>query len=210
MINIGGDTLIKSIDKNVYKHALKVFALATIILMITTIITYFCHPAINDVKHLGNSSTNISSNPQGLSKVWHFIVNNGCFVPVQMFILALIPIPFLYMLNIVISVIIPGIMFGIFLNFDLHKAFTAIIAYIPHYTLEIMAYCILASGLYMLNKAIVRKVTNLFRKKKKDNYPFKKSLFKVIKIYFIFTLPLIILAAFTETYVADWIYQLMN
>ena len=106
--------------------------------MITTIITYFCHPAINDVKHLGNSSTNISSNPQGLNKVWHFIVNNGCFVPVQMFILALIPIPFLYMLNIVISVIIPGIMFGIFLNFDLHKAFTAIIAYIPHYTLEIM------------------------------------------------------------------------
>ena len=103
-----------------------------------------------------------------------------------MFILALIPIPFLYMLNIVISVIIPGIMFGIFLNFDLHKAFTAIIAYIPHYTLEIMAYCILASGLYMLNKAIVRKVTNLFRKKKKDNYPFKRVYLKLLK-YILFS-----------------------
>ena len=93
-----------------------------------------------------------------------------------MFILALIPIPFLYMLNIVISVIIPGIMFGIFLNFDLHKAFTAIIAYIPHYTLEIMAYCILASGLYMLNKAIVRKVTNLFRKRRKTIILLKESI----------------------------------
>ena len=61
----------------------------------------------------------------------------------------------------------------------------------------------------MLNKSIIRKITNLFRKEKK-NYSFKTSLFNLLKAYLFVCLPLVILAAFTETYVADMFSNLMN
>ena len=40
---------------------------------------------------------------------------------------------------------------------------------IPHVCIEILAMSFMASGLYMLNKAIVRKITNKFKKNKKKN-----------------------------------------
>ena len=41
---------------------------------------------------------------------------------------------------------------------------------IPHVCIEILAMSFMASGLYMLNKAIVRKITNKFKKNKKKKY----------------------------------------
>lgn len=102
-----------------------------------------------------------------LKKVWKYIVNNGFRVPLQMFILALLPIPYLYLINLVVTIIMPGILLGFLLSFDLHKGLIGSMAFIPHYTFEIMGFCILASALYMLNKAITRRFTNLFRKSKK-------------------------------------------
>ena len=58
----------------------------------------------------------------------------------------------------------------------------------------------------MLNKSIIRKITNLFRKEKSKT----KSLFNLLKAYLFVCLPLVILAAFTETYVADMFSNLMN
>ena len=60
----------------------------------------------------------------------------------------------------------------------------------------------------MLNKSILRKITNLFRKK--QNYSFKLSLINLLKAYLFVCLPLVILAAFTETYIADMLLNLMN
>ena len=83
-----------------------------------------------------------------------------------MFILGLLPIPYLYLINLVVTIIMPGILLGFLLSFDLHKGLIGSIAFIPHYTFEIMGFCILASA-DMLNKAITRRFTNLFRKSKK-------------------------------------------
>ncbi len=127
-----------------------------------------------------------------------------------MFILALLPIPYLYLINLVVTILMPGIMFGFLLSFDLHKGLIGCIAFIPHYTFEVMGFCILASALYMLNKAITRRFTNLFRKSKKENYAIKVNLINVIKSYVLIALPLIIIAAFLETYVANFIFELMN
>ena len=38
-----------------------------------------------------------------------------------MFILALLPIPYLYLINLVVTIIMPGILLGFLLSFDLHK-----------------------------------------------------------------------------------------
>ena len=52
-------------------------------------------------------------------------------VPLQMFILALIPIQFLYVINIILTVSLPGILFGIGLQADFIKGFELIIASHP-------------------------------------------------------------------------------
>ena len=125
-----------------------------------------------------------------------------------MFILALLPIPYLYLINLVVTIIMPGILLGFLLSFDLHKGLIGSMAFIPHYTFEIMGFCILASALYMLNKAITRRFTNLFRKKK--NYAIKDNLINVIKFYVLIALPLIIIAAFLETYVSNFIFNILS
>ncbi|MCJ1667059.1 stage II sporulation protein M [Staphylococcus sp. NRL 16/872] len=201
--------MLKLIDLDIVKRALKIFIVATICLIITTIICYFIHPSFNELKDLGSTSEKISD-ANGLERVWKYIVNNGFQVPLQMFILALLPIPYLYLINLVVTIILPGIMLGFLINFDMHKGMAGLIAFIPHYTFEIMGFCILASALYLLNKAITRRFTNLFRKNKKENYPIKTNLINVIKSYIFIALPLIIIAAFLETYVANFIYNLIT
>lgn len=201
--------MLKSFDLDIIKRAVKIFIVATICLIITTIFCYFVHPSFNELINMGNASEEIG-NTKGLEKVWKYIINNGFRVPLQMFILALLPIPYLYLINLVVTIIMPGILLGFLLSFDLHKGLIGCIAFIPHYTFEIMGFCILASALYMFNKAITRRFTNLFRKSKKENYAIKDNLINVIKFYVLIALPLIIIAAFLETYVANFIYNLIT
>lgn len=201
--------MLKSFDLDIIKRAVKIFVVATICLVITTIFCYFVHPSFNELKNMGNASEEIG-NTKGLEKVWKYIVNNGFRVPLQMFILALLPIPYLYLISLVVTIIMPGILLGFLLSFDLHKGLIGSIAFIPHYTFEIMGFCILASALYMLNKAITRRFTNLFRKSKKENYAIKDNLINVIKFYVLIALPLIIIAAFLETYVSNFIFNILS
>ncbi|MCY1569843.1 stage II sporulation protein M [Staphylococcus pettenkoferi] len=184
--------------------------MTTILLLITIVLAFFFHPTEEFLKQLGSKSPKRVSETHGLTKVWGFIQTNGFYVPVQMLLLALIPIPFLYTINLIVTVIIPGIMFGFLINFDTYKGLTNFIAYIPHYTLEVMSYCVFVSGLYILNKSVTQKVYNLFRKDKKDKYSFKISLLNLAKIYLFISIPLVILAAFAETYIADFLSNLMN
>lgn len=201
--------MLKTVDLDIIKRAVKIFIVATICLIITTIFCYFVHPSFNELKNMGNASEKIG-NTKGLEKVWKYIVNNGFRVPLQMFILALLPIPYLYLMNLVVTIIMPGIMLGFFLSLDTHKGLIGSIAFIPHYTFEVIGLCILTSALYMLNKAITRRFTNLFRKSKKENYAIKDNLINVIKFYVIIALPLIIIAAFLETYVSNFLFNLMS
>ncbi|MCY1576094.1 stage II sporulation protein M [Staphylococcus pettenkoferi] len=197
-------------DSNYLKRTLKIFIMTTILLLITIVLAFFFHPTEEFLKQLGSKSPKRVSETHGLTKVWGFIQTNGFYVPVQMLLLALIPIPFLYTINLIVTVIIPGIMFGFLINFDTYKGLTNFIAYIPHYTLEVMSYCVFVSGLYILNKSVTQKVYNLFRKDKKDKYSFKISLLNLAKIYLFISIPLVILAAFAETYIADFLSNLMN
>ena len=103
--------MLKSFDLEIIKRAVKIFVVATICLIITTIFCYFVHPSFNDLKNMGNASEKIG-NTKGLEKVWKYIVNNGFRVPLQMFILALLPIPYLYLINLVVTIIMPGILLG--------------------------------------------------------------------------------------------------
>ena len=78
---------------------------------------------------------------------------------------------------------------------------------IPHVCIEILAMSFMASGLYMLNKAIVRKITNKFKRTRRK-ISFKLSFINVLKIYLLRALPLFILASVIEAYFPHFFIKL--
>jgi hypothetical protein len=198
------------VNKIVFKRAIKFLIFAVALTIIATMITYIINPDLKEtVRGLKNSLPDQARESVGLDKVWSYIVNNGFMVPLQMFILTLIPIQFLYVINIILTVSLPGILFGIGLQADLNKGLAIIISAIPHYIFEVFAFCLFAAILFELNKAIRIKVKSIF-KKDKEGISLNKKILETIKIYVVLTLPIIIVAAFLETYIADIILNLFQ
>ncbi len=197
------------IDNIVFKRAVKLFLFAIFITIIATIITYLIDPDVQKaIEGVGSNLSNRENESTGINKIWLYIVNNGFVVPLQMLILALVPIQFLYMINIISTVSLTGILFGVALQADSLKGLKIIISTIPHYVFEVFAFCLLAAGLFELNKIVRIKIRNVFKKDKERVSFIKKTLGTVIT-YAILTLPLIIVAAFLETYIADIIFNLL-
>ncbi len=96
-------------------------------------------------------------------------VHNGITVPMQMVILTLIPIQYMYLLNMILTNLILGVVFGIAVQVDLEVGFQLIISSIPHSVFEIFAYCILATVLFEMNQAIRVNIINIFKKDKANN-----------------------------------------
>lgn len=175
-----------------------------------TIITYIINPDLKAVMEGTKSRLPDQVKESiGIHKVWSYIVNNGFMVPLQMLILALIPIQFLYVANIISTVLLPGILFGIGLQADFKKGSEIIISTIPHYVFEVFALCLLAAVLFELNQVVRAKIRNIFKKDKKG-ISFIKKFLETIRTYAIIVLPTIIVAAFLETYIADIIFNLFQ
>src|SRR5690625_7056432 len=126
-----------------------------------------------------------------------------------MFILSLIPIQFLYFLNIIITVFLPGVLYGIALQESFGKGLSLIVSSVPHYVFEIFAFSLFAAILFKFNKVVSAKIKKIFKKYKTKKY-FIKNLLDVVKTYVIFVLPIIIIAALLETYIADLFYLLFE
>ncbi|UOE94908.1 stage II sporulation protein M [Alkalihalobacillus sp. LMS39] len=199
-------------SKLVLKRALNFFILAATLTIAASIITYIINPDVKVVMEgINNRSSDQIKESTGLDKVWAYVVNNGFMVPMQMFILAFIPIQFLYFINVISTTILTGVTFGLVLQLDFRKGFELIIASTPHVIFEVFAYCILAAVLFKLNQVVRVKLKSLY---KKNNFQEPLSLIKkfleVIRTYAVFVLPIIVVAGFLETYIPDIIINLFQ
>lgn len=198
------------VNKTAFRRAVVFFVIAMIVTVLGTAITYFVNPDLKGImESFGDSSSDQLKESIGIKKVWAYIVNNGFLVPLQMFVLALIPIQFLYLINVISTALIPGILFGVVLQLDFIKGIEIIASTIPHYFVEIFAFCLFAAALFELNRVIRVKVRSVF-KKGKDQVPLVKEILGTIKIYGVLILPMIIVAAFLETYIADILFDLFQ
>lgn len=198
------------VNRVVFKRAIKFLIFGAALTIIATIITYLINPDLEGImRGVEDKPSNQAIELTGLGKVWSYISNNGFAVPFQMFIFSLIPVQFLYVINIVTTVTLPGVLFGVVLQQNVDKGFGIIISSIPHYVFEIFAFCLLAAILFELNQVIRVKIRNIF-KKDKVRISFIKKFLETVKIYITFVLPLIAVAAFLETYVADIIFSLFE
>lgn len=203
-------TIFKIINKTIFKRAVTFFVCVAIITVLATMITYIVNPNLKGVmESLGDNSSNQLKESTGIKKVWAYVVNNGFKVPLQMVVLTLIPIQFLYLINVISTAILPGILFGVVLQVDFRKGIEIIASSIPHYFVEIFAFCLFAAVLFELNRVIRVKIRSVF-KKDKDGVSLVKKTLGTIKIYMVLILPMIIVAAFLETYIADIIFSLFQ
>lgn len=191
-----------ALRKGLIKRSLYIVIFAFLLTIIASVLTFIINPELKD--SMGNSLDS-----SGLSRVWDYVKNNGFLVPLQMFILALIPIQFLYLVNIIVTNIALGFFIGVALRIDLYEGMSLTIASIPHTALEIFAYCLFAAILFDLNRSIRSLIGNLVSKKKK-RVSLGIRATEMLKIYIVFVFPLIVIAALLETYLADYIYQLLT
>lgn len=197
-------------NRSVFKRSIKFMILAVAITIATTVITYIINLNLEEISEgMGNNLPDQVRESEGLKKVWSFIVNNGFIVPLQMFILALIPIQFLYLLNIILTVALPGVLFGIALQANFKKGLAIIISAAPHYVFEVFAFCLFAAVLFKLNQIVRGKIRSVFKKDGTRTSLIKYVLWTV-RVYAVLILPIIIIAAFLETYIADIILNLFE
>ncbi|HAR7074130.1 TPA: stage II sporulation protein M [Staphylococcus aureus] len=197
-------------DETYIKRTIKFLATILIIILITFILSIIFSPSTETIRNLSKGIPDNVVNAVGLEKVWEYILNNGFKVPLQMLIFAIIPIPYLYYLNVISTAIPPAIALGFAINFDIYKGTVITISSIPHFFVEILAFCFVASGLIKVNQSISRKFSNLFRKNKKENLSFKLSINNLLKIYLFIALPLFVIAAFFENYLSKFIFNLLS
>ncbi len=181
--------------------------LGILTIVISAVITYIINPNLSDT--LNSVSSNVPksvSQKSGLQLVVAYIFNNGFKVPIGMLILSIIPIRFLYWIQPLFTAILPGILFGIAFRYSVAKAFIILISSLPHMLLEIFAFCLWMVALDRFNKWIRYKIS----RKKSANTNLLKELKLLLSPYIKYVLPLIVIAAFTETYVADWISHILS
>ena len=191
---------------NVFKP-IKYLSIIMLVIIISAVITYIIDPNLSDT--LNSVSSNVPksvSQKSGLQLVVAYIFNNGFKVPIGMLILSIIPIRFLYWIQPLFTVILPGILFGIVFRYSLAKGFVILISSLPHMLFEVFAFCVWMVALDQFNKWIRYKIS----KKKSADTNLLKELKLLLSPYIKYVLPLIVIAAFTETYVADWISHILS
>ena len=192
---------------NRFFKPIKYLGILTVVIVISAVITYIINPNLSDT--LNSVSSNVPksvSQKSGLQKVVAYIFNNGFKVPIGMLILSIIPIRFLYWIQPLFTVILPGILFGIVFRYSLAKGFVILISSLPHMLFEVFAFCVWMVALDQFNKWIRYKIS----KKKSADTNLLKELKLLLSPYIKYVLPLIVIAAFTETYVADWISHILS
>ncbi|ULG74243.1 stage II sporulation protein M [Macrococcus brunensis] len=200
----------KNLEVSYIKRAFIIYAIMILVAILTFIISLVIYPSEELFEDITSKLPSNSVELKGLDKVWMYVVNNGFIVPLQMFILSLIPIPFLYFLNVISTTIITGIIFGFAIHLLPDFGWILVLSSIPHALIEILAFCFVASGLWSLNRSIISKVSSFFRKEKRYGPSISESIYNLIRVYVFIALPLFIIAAFAETYLTDFIEHLLK
>ena len=100
--------IMKYLSKENIKQPLKYLCFMLLIIVVSAILTYLIHPDIQST--INSVSSNVPKSVEhktGFDLVVAYIINNGLKVPLQMLILGLIPVPFLYWLQPVFTAILP-------------------------------------------------------------------------------------------------------
>ncbi|MGM0175329.1 hypothetical protein IGI53_002764 [Enterococcus sp. DIV0788_1] len=185
--------------------SIKYLSITIVVTFVSAVITYIINPNISDT--LNSVSSNIPnsvSQKSGLNLVVAYIFNNGFKVPIGMLILSIIPIRFLYWVQPIFTAILSGILFGIVFRYSLVKGCVILISSLPHMLVELLTFCVWMVALDNFNQWIRYKISKNTETRLFDEL-------KLLLICYVkYVIPLIVIAAFIETYVANWISHVLR
>lgn len=141
------------------------------------------------------------------------LFKNNIMVTLQILLLALIPIPFVYTLSILVNGIMIGGIFYIYQAIQVAHgegdALYLIILkdFLPHAVIELLGFVIATAIAYRINQWLIRNIINLFRKQNKryTRYTFTQLVRYTVVSFVLIILPFIIIAALIEAYITPLI-----
>ncbi|OIS30171.1 hypothetical protein RES10_05840 [Staphylococcus cohnii] len=199
------EKIMLSIEKSFMKRANKFYIFTVGITVAIIFIFYILGLMIDDFSDFSKASIN-DEHKFKLVGLFTYFFNNGFILPFIMLILAIIPIPFLYYLNMLSTVFSLGMLIGIHFAYNFTDGIRLFLGFLPHLLIEIYSSSLMLSILYVINKVIISKLMNLFRKKPIKMKPIYIILIDSIKSYILYYLPIVLLAAIMETYVSPLWY----
>lgn len=173
------------------------------LLICTTVAIYLFKPSAQTV--LSGISAGIPDSfkqAEGGVLVWKYAFHNGLSVPLQMLVLALIPVPFLYLINAAMTALSLGAVFGIITAVNPQHALDVFLAGLPHTFTEFVAFAIVASALQSLN-CWMRQLVWHRNQPRQGNF---LALFKpIVLTWLLMALPIFIISAVFQTYLAPYL-----
>lgn len=196
------------IDKGFIKRTNKFFLFTVGVTIAIIFIFYTLGLMIDDFSDFPKASIN-NENKFKLVGLFTYFFNNGFTIPFIMLILSVIPIPYLYYLNALSTIYSLGMLIGINFAYNFTEGVKLLLGFLPHLLIEIYSLSIMLSILYVINKVIISKIMNLFRKEPIKMKPFYIIIIDSIKKYILYYLPVVLLAAIIETYVSPLWYDFL-
>ncbi|HFO0304113.1 TPA: stage II sporulation protein M, partial [Staphylococcus aureus] len=164
---------------------------------------------INDFSDYPNLNLNNKVN-NSLNGLIEIFCNNAFIMPLTSLIIAIIPIPYLYMIPTISTIFSLSMAIGIQFAYRFNEGTVMLLGILPHGLLEIYIMSILLSLLFVLNKYIRNSLVNLFKKNKVYLPKFLNVITSICKCYLIVILPLTFICALIEVFITPNWFQFLK
>lgn len=191
------------------KRANKFMIFNIILSVLLGIIFFIIGMNINDFSDYPNLNLNnkVDNSLNGLIEIF---CNNAFIVPLTSLIIALIPIPYLYLIPAISTIFSLSMAIGIQFAYKFNEGTVLLLGILPHGLLEIYIMSISLSLLFALNKYIRNSLVNLFKKNKTYLPKFLNVMTSICKGYLLVMLPLTLICALIEVFITPNWYQFLK
>ena len=192
------------------KRANKFLIFNIILSVLLGVIFFIIGMNINDFSDYPNLNLN-NKVDSGLNGLIEIFCNNAFIMPLTSLIIALIPIPYLYLIPTISTIFSLSMAIGIQFAYKFKEGIVLLLGILPHGLLEIYIMSVLLSLLFALNKYIRNSLVNLFKKNKTYLPKFLNVITSICKCYLLVMLPLTFICALIEVFITpNWYLFLKN
>ncbi|HDG5482208.1 TPA: stage II sporulation protein M [Staphylococcus aureus] len=191
------------------KRANKFIIFNIILSVLIGVIFFIIGVNINDFSDYPNLNLNNKVN-NSLNGLIDIFCNNAFIMPLTSLIIAIIPIPYLYMIPTISAIFSLSMAIGIQFAYRFNEDTVMLLGILPHGLLEIYIMSILLSLLFVLNKYIRNSLVNLFKKNKVYLPKFLNVITSICKCYLIVILPLTFICALIEVFITPNWFQFLK
>jgi len=197
-------------SKSFIRYWIFVFSLVVLSYLIMYVSLEFFGVDVKKFAKGFTESSSLKNAPIDKDSYWKgtvMLFKNNWTVCLQIVIISFIPIRFLYNLSLITSSVGLGIALGLAQKLGMNMFEGIVLGVLPHSILELSVFIVTAIYANKINKIIVGKILNLFRRDKKSFPSLWESIKETFFVFIFAITPLIFIAAFIEGYVTRFLFN---